>query len=354
MLHFVRLLFLTLGLCVAGFIWAYGSHPEWVQAADRRLCDRHVYDTQVIWDRVQEAVEQGGPDGKTLHADVNAHLRSLGEVRFGERRFSLWRDLVVWYVAEARKWGELDVAIVWQGRLVELAPRDVQQGLIHIELLMEKGRPKNLKNARESLTSIRLALPAWEPAQQLDFRLALIEQDWELALEVTQDLQAAGGKGLAQGWQFFFQPVGESKMQSSPRRKGEFPFDSPNCVVEFEFASAATMRRLRVDPPAKGEGSLGELRFEGLGVEGQRVELSVLKARDGDWDGEHRRMRLFGKSDPRISLKAPPFPLRALRVSFHPLGVLPEPLLKAAQEHGPLRELLGARGLLEANSGGGQ
>ncbi len=354
MLHIVRLFFLTFGLCVAGFVWAYGAHPEWAGAVDRWLCDRHVHDTQVMWDRVQESGEQGEPAGRTLHSDVKAHLRSLGEVRFGERRFPLWRELVVWYVAEARKWGELDVAITWQGRLMELAPRDVHQGLIHIELLMERGRPKNLKKAREALASIRSGLPAWEPAQQLDFRLALIEQDWDLALQATQALRVAGGQGLAQGWQFFFQLEGEAKMQSSPRIKGSSPFDSPDCVVEFEFASAASMARLRVDPPAKGEGSLDRLRFEGLGVDGQRVELLVLKAWDGDWDGEHRRLRLSGKSDPRLSLQAPPFPLRALRVSFHPLGVLPEPLMIAAQEHEPMRDLLAARALLEANSEGDQ
>ncbi len=354
MLHFVRLFFLTLGLCVAGFVWAYSAHPDWVRAADRWLCERHVHDTQVIWDRVQESEQQGGSNGGALHAEVKAHLRSLGEVRFGERRFPLWRELVVWYVAEARKWGELDVAIVWQGHLMKLAPRDVRQGLIHIELLMEKGRPKDLKKARESLASIRSGLPAWEPAQQLDFRLALIERDWDLALQAMRAMRAAGGQGLAQGWQFFFQPEGETKMQSSPRTKGETSFDSADCVVEFEFARAATMERLRVDPPARGEGSLDRLRFEGLGVDGQSVELSVLKAWDADWDGKHLRLRLSGKSDPRISLKAPPFPLRALRVSFFSLGVLPEPMLKAAQEHEPMRELLAARGLLEANSEGDQ
>ncbi len=350
MLNFVRLSFLILSLCVAGFAWALGAHPEWVGAVDRWLCDRHMQETQELWDRVQETVEEDGFDAHVLHGEVQVHLLSLGDVHFGDRRFRLWRELVLWCAAEARESGELSLAIDWQALLMSATPYDSRQGAVYIELLMENGRPKDLKEARRILVGIRTVSPTWEPAQKLDFRLAVVEENWDFAIGALKDLQAGDEHGLAKGWQFFFRPEGVSKIQKSSRMNVDSVSKSSLCEVDLEFPHPLTMDRLRVDPPTKAVGLLQRLRLVGLGTEGQSADLRILKAVECEWDEGLGHARLSGQSDPRLSLLPPDFPLRAIRVSFQPLGALPEDVLQVALEHETLRAWLKSQGIRTVNS----
>ncbi|MFT5197425.1 MAG: hypothetical protein ACI87O_000064 [Planctomycetota bacterium] len=333
MMHLVRLTFLILSLGAAGVVWAYGAHPEWVGRMDRWFCERHLEATQELSDRVQN-IESG--DASTgLHSEVVQHLQDLGDVQFGERRFELWRQLVLWYVGEARKWGEVDVAITWQAALMAATPRDMEQRLIWIELLMEKARPKDLGQARKFLASMRLGLPEWKPALEMDLRLSCDENDWSRLAETLEQWQSMGGESLAEGWQWFVRSAGSHKWQTSPRMSA-LPAEGATHYVLTWTLTGEKLQALRVDPPAGSAGILEQVQFVGLDAHGQAIELTLIDAQDCAWVPAEKRLHLSGLSDPRMTLGVPPQELSAIQVHFAPKQAIPDWILEQAAKHSEL------------------
>ncbi|MFT4647870.1 MAG: hypothetical protein ACI9X4_001085 [Glaciecola sp.] len=330
MMHLVRLTFLILSLGAAGVVWAYGAHPEWVGRMDRWFCERHLEATQELSDRVQN-IESG--DASTgLHSDVVQHLQQLGAVQFGERRFELWRQLVLWYAGEARKWGELDVALTWQATLMAATPRDMEQRLIWIELLMEKARPEDLDQARKLLASMRLGLPEWKPALEMDLRMSCVEKDWSRLAVTLEQWQSIGGESLSAGWQWFVRSADNVKWQPSPRVSALSAEGATHCVLTWTL-TGEKLQALRVDPPAGSTGILEQVQFVGLDAQGQAIELSLIDAKDCVWVPAEKRLHLSGLSDPRMTLEVPPQALSAIQVHYEPKLAIPGWILNQAAKH---------------------
>ncbi|MDF1839167.1 MAG: hypothetical protein P1V35_14965 [Planctomycetota bacterium] len=338
MLNLFRLTFLILSLGVAGFFWAYGSHPEWVGRVDRWICDRHLAPTEELWVRVQSPKESD-MDGR-LHADVLAHLTELGNVHPMERRFELWRNLVLWYVAEGIEWGELDMALDWQARLVGATPSDLEQKLVWVNLLMEKGGPSNLTRARELLSEARRVVPDWSPALELDMRLSLLVKDWKQLTGALTQWSSGGGEEFAQGWQWFTRTSEQGKMQASTRLASK-PTAEPNQKrVEWKLSGEHTYTALRVDPPAKSTGELVDVRFFGEAAGGRVMELKAKSAKECAWYGDSMQLQLRGRTDPRMVLEPVAEPLVSVWIQFQTWRATPDWILQAAKKHPKLRKHL--------------
>lgn len=346
MMHFVRLTFLILSLGVVGFVWAYGAHPEWVGRVDRWFCDRHLADTEQLWARVQSTPDAQEPDG--LHRDVASHLAELGDVRQGERRFTLWRNLVLWYVGEARKWGELDLALEWQARLMATTPPDVHQRMAWVQLLIERRRPSDLKQARELVTATRMALPDWQPAIAVDLRLAWLEEDWDRLVESLAQWQAGGGEDLVSGWQWYHRPAEAAKLKGSPRMDSKPSMTGPQRVVQWNLPNTAQQAALRVDPPAKSSGRLVNVKFFGVEPGGVTTELKAKQARQCEWVEGSGELQLKGEGDPRIELQVPAHALTSVFVQFETRQATPPWILQDLDRKPELSTRLEQAGLLEA------
>jgi hypothetical protein len=341
MLNILRLTLLIVSLGTVGFLWGYRTHPEWIDGFDRWICERHLDDSRALWNRVQafEASEGSGPDG--LHVEVESHLKQRGQVHSMEREFPLWRNLVIWYVAEASKWGEWDRALQWQGVLMTATPHDMDQGLVQINALMQRGRPMDWVQAREALDGIRRGLPEWEPALEMEMRFDWKQQAWVPLVEALRQWQGLGGQDWVEGWQWFFRSEGQAKTQSTALQSAVRAPGGEAMAVQWTPLEAGRLEYLRFDPPRGAAGRLRPVRCVGVAHDGAQHELRVVQAKDCEWSEQDRSLLLTGLNDPRLTLALPGLPMASVQVQFQFIRPTPDWILEGAKQHPELARLLG-------------
>ncbi|MCA9000558.1 MAG: hypothetical protein KDB61_01450 [Planctomycetes bacterium] len=342
MLNILRIVLLVVSLGALGFVWAHRAHPDWIRQVDAWVCDRHMSKIRELWGRV-EALRSGNVvEDKRLHQDVERHLEQLGPVHLFERRFDLWRNLLIWSVEESGAREDWDRALKWQDELMGITPRDVEQGLVQVDLLMRRGKPEDWLRAQDVLTGIRRLVPTWEPALEMEMRLDWQRQDWRHLVSVLWEWQSLASLDFKVGWQWYFRPANGDPMQSAKADPAlQAHADSPWSVA-WSPSQQLDLSFLRVDPPGGAKGQLNHVHIIAVGGDGLEYELPVLQALDCEWSSGDRSLTLSGQSDPRLHLGVPPTTLASLRVRYEPSQPVPSWILDGAKRIPELGELLNA------------
>ncbi len=348
MINFLRCFLLFVSLCGLGVVWVRGAHPEWVIALDQWVCDRHVEESRELW----EKVSSNDDAGKTaeLQIEVAEHLQNLGAVWSVERRFPMWNNLVLWLIGRLRETEELDGAQYWLQRLLEVTPHNMPQTLALAEVCIAKGKPSDLQQADELLQSLHTLMPTWGAVPEARLRLAVRSRNWQEAMERLGAYQKMESAGLANKWQWFIALKGQEKT----RRINEIDAH----VVDGDYTLSCSslkgipLKSVRVDPKPGARGELVQVRYVGILKGGGTIDIKVKSARDCEWDGTKRSLRLTGTRDPRVTLLMPQAAIQGLQVHFRARGPIPAWVWHAAEENSEFARLLIAGGHTPPPKGG--
>lgn len=343
LLHSIRLLFLLTSLLAAGFVWGVGSHPEWVAGADRWFCDRHIEETQSVWEDVQRA---GSAPEDGIIRDVGAHLEGLGAVQYGDRRYQLWRDLTIWYVKQARNQKAWDVALSRQETLVDTLPRDMEQLITWVDLLLERGRRSDLEEAKVKLEAIRLSLPTWKGLAEREIQVSLEQKD-EAGLALALDhLLRLRASALTLGWQWFLKVEGDGQLNAGPRGEAILSGDGESYTFAIDLKPGEELKTLRLDPTPGGSGTFNHFQVHAFQIGQDPVAVAVKLARGAEWNPGEASLSLRGHKDPQLVLAVPAKGTHRVQVSFVPKKPLPQWVFERAAKSPWLTKRLRTEGYL--------